>query len=48
MADLNNQNKFNKTLSFFIGVLVAFTIYSLSKKEKIIVVDDIKEKNVKK
>ena len=38
MADLINQDKFNKTLSFFLGVLISFIIYTLIKKEKIFLV----------
>ena len=41
MADLNNQEKFNKTLSFIIGIIFMIFIYSLVNKNKIIVVENI-------
>jgi hypothetical protein len=41
MADLINQEKFNKTLSFFLGVLLVIFLYSILNKNKIIVIENI-------
>ena len=40
MADLTNQDKFNKTFSFFIGILSIIFIYSIINKNKIIVIEN--------
>jgi hypothetical protein len=40
MADLNNQENFNKSLSFFIGILSVIFIYSIVNKNKIIVIEN--------
>ena len=40
MADLINQEKFNKTLSFFIGIVSIIFIYSVVNKNKIIVIEN--------
>jgi hypothetical protein len=40
MADLINQEKFNKTLSFFIGIVSVIFIYSVVNKNKIIVIEN--------
>ena len=41
MADFNNQDKFNKSLSFFLGIISVIFIYSIVNKNKIIVVENI-------
>ncbi len=41
MADLINQEKFNKTLSFFLGILCIIFLYSTINKNKIVVVENI-------
>lgn len=41
MADLINQEKFNKTLSFFLGILFIIALYSILNKNKIIIIENI-------
>lgn len=41
MADLTNQEKFNKVFSFFLGILFIIFIYNMINTNKIIVVENI-------
>ena len=41
MADLVNQEKFNKIFSFFLGVLLIVFLYSVLDKNKIIIIENI-------
>jgi len=41
MADLNNQEKFNKILSLFLGVLLIIIIYNIINTNRIIVIENI-------
>jgi hypothetical protein len=38
--DLNNQEKFNTIMSFFIGVMISLFLYNLTNKNKIIIVKE--------
>jgi hypothetical protein len=41
MADLENQDKYNKVFSLFMGVLFAIVIYSSINKNPVIIVEKL-------
>ena len=41
MADLNNQEKFNKVFSLILGILFVIFIYNLINTNRIIVIENI-------
>ncbi len=40
MADLQNQENFNKIFSFFLGMILVVSTISLINKQKIIIVEN--------
>jgi hypothetical protein len=40
MADLNNQENFNKIFSFFLGIVLIISIMTIINKNRIIIVEN--------